>query len=1627
MRVELKRLVLYASVPALFLPLLSCDDQGPLADDQAMPPMGVVAEALGPSTVKLSWDRIQRGDVVSYQIERRVDLAGEFIMLAEVPVVTTGADIQSDNEFFDTGLDPETFYGYRVRTVLQLGRISDPSVVTGARTAPPPGIEVTTVTVAPNEASGDLDGYILRITGPDGLTEAIGSNDKRRFAPLTPGNYTVTLDDIREGCSIGAGSTRTVEVVETGLETIAEVNFQIDCQDPTRGQIRTEVVTEGDTLPQDYTVHITGTISDSSVPDDMRAVVDSASIPAVRPPGSSVEFKNLRPGSYDIELKGVDSEICSINRDALQADISVAELSSDTVRYVVTCIKGGGNGLPLVGRWTNANGGTVNAVKPGGKVFLELTAELGTESLETFQGQLAYNPDVISAVSATDLDSGATDVLTEFTGGLNTVGQVNLLTLSLTGPGTGTQGIARIEFDAVALGTTQPSVLVEVASASGIDVALSPQIPAIEVSEAGGNSAPTADAGGPYTAQPGTALALDGSASSDDGTIASYVWDFGDGSPADSSGAQVMHTYDSAGTYSLVLTVVDDAGLSDADTTSVSVVSTSGGGAPIVGTWKDSSGATVSMVNPGDTVTLEITFDASGQTPDSVLALQAWMTYPTDLLQRLGAGVELDLGASDKLAFYTGAPPPDPGGAFSILNFSQTGGGFGPQGIATLTFLTQGQGVASIAVDSALVSDNISDIPWSNGIADLGVGVAVSTLSANAGGPYSVAPGTALTLDGSASTGTIATYTWDFGDGSPVDSTSGAMPSHTYATEGTYTAALTVADSSGATATDSATVTVSQGGGGTFAWSNTWSDPAPSNGDAVTLAVSTAPGTDLRTAQGQVIWNSGVVQFDSAVGGPAFDFLFSATEQPTGTLSLLANGTTAQAAGATTPVATLHFTVVGCPGTSSATTTSGVQLKNGLLQPISLTGLAVVEDTLAVGGTSCGGAGNQAPIAVPGGPYVGTPGNTVFFDGSASSDPDGSIVDYAWDFGDGSTGAGVNPSHVYAQLGTYTVALTVRDDRGAVTTATAQVDILNTQVPTAQANGPYTGEVGTPISFTAAGSTDPDGSIVRFDWDFGDGSTGGGPAPQHTYTRVGEYRAWLTVTDDKGVTGRASAMVTVTDPGTFVWKNQWMPPGMPITQDGSLTAAAQVVEGQPGTAGPGEVVVLRISSKPGQSFLQVQGDIFWNPLVVRYDSVQPAPFADVFFQVTPGLVNRLPILAKAGAPTADTAETVIADVFFTVVGIEGDSTTTQTANLTMWDPDLNQINTTNLAIVEAPLGVQESGSQPPPPPPPPPGNQAPTASFTESCNGLTCAFDGSGSTDPDGSVASYAWNFGDGTVGTGATLSNTYAAAGTYTVSLTVTDDAGATGTTTRSVTVSAGGGGNQAPNSSYTFTCSNLDCSFDGSGSTDPDGSITGYAWDFGDGGSGTGSTATHTYGAAGTYTVTLTVTDDMGATDTSSQSVTVQAAAPSGNLIGQWVDAGGNAITSASVGQTVTLQICTTESAMNAFQGQLTFDASATANGAGSDLNSASSGVGACANAGGNDVMDQYTGAAAGATQVNILNFTISATQGSGIQGLAAVSFNLTAAGTVQPQMPVIDVATAFDGSNLVMTPTLPALTVN
>lgn len=177
------------------------------------------------------------------------------------------------------------------------------------------------------------------------------------------------------------------------------------------------------------------------------------------------------------------------------------------------------------------------------------------------------------------------------------------------------------------------------------------------------------------------------------------------------------------------------------------------------------------------------------------------------------------------------------------------------------------------------------------------------------------------------------------------------------------------------------------------------------------------------------------------------------------------------------------------------------------------------------------------------------------------------------------------------------------------------------------------------------------------------------------------------------------------------------------------------------------------------------------------------------------------------------------------------------------------------------------------------GNQPPVADFTFTTSGLLASFTDA-STD-DGTIVSYSWDFGDGNTSTGQNPDITYAASGTYTVTLDITDDEGATDSISKDVTVDDG---NVPPTASFTFVVNDLQVDFTDT-SSDSDGSITARNWDLGDGNTTTTQNPSHTYAAYGTYSVTLQVTDDMGAITSVTQDVNVV----DPNAGGAFIESGG------------------------------------------------------------------------------------------------------------------------------------------
>jgi PKD repeat protein len=185
-----------------------------------------------------------------------------------------------------------------------------------------------------------------------------------------------------------------------------------------------------------------------------------------------------------------------------------------------------------------------------------------------------------------------------------------------------------------------------------------------------------------------------------------------------------------------------------------------------------------------------------------------------------------------------------------------------------------------------------------------------------------------------------------------------------------------------------------------------------------------------------------------------------------------------------------------------------------------------------------------------------------------------------------------------------------------------------------------------------------------------------------------------------------------------------------------------------------------------------------------------------------------------------------------------------------------------------------------------PDNSDPVAAFTFTCDQLACTFT-DGSSDPDGAtdLESWAWDFGGEGTSADQSPTFTFSAEGAYDVTLTVTDAAGATNAVTQEVTVS--NTPNVAPTADFDFVCNAEVCTFTDA-STDTDGTIASYAWDFGDTETSTEENPEHTYAGVTELTnfdVTLTVTDDDGATGT--VTTTVAVAPPAGTVC---EDAGGD-----------------------------------------------------------------------------------------------------------------------------------------
>jgi PKD repeat protein len=1029
------------------------------------------------------------------------------------------------------------------------------------------------------------------------------------------------------------------------------------------------------------------------------------------------------------------------------------------------------------------------------------------------------------------------------------------------------------------------------------------------------NLPPTAQAsasqGFAYT---NTGITFSATGSSDsDGTLVKYLWYFGDGVVGD--GLNATHAYTDGSpspgkTYNVTLIVTDNDGgvgsttisvriynripfavAQDAFTQTVTPLSVSGSG---------------SYDQDGTVTTYRWTLHNGSVSWGNPLVV----SYPDDGRYQVTLTIWDDDGESDTTSVH-----------ITVLNQAPK-----VNLDVNRTLVNLGQSIKFDASNSYDVDGTITSFTWIFGDSTIGTGAVVDH-SYTQNGSYNVTlvavdddgattyktvrvivgntapiavaqaePGYVLTFDGiefnatasSDPDGNIAIYAWDFGDG---HSAMGAVVNHSYEDDGTYVVTLTVTDTGGSYGIGTVTVVVGNRG------------PVVGFVDLTVTTGETAHfnGTYCYDLDGYIssyVWDLGgglvytTANATHAWDSPgAFDVKLMITDDD----------------GATNET-TFNVTVLNRLPHALMTASP---LKTTLAKPVSFNGSdsydpdgevtnwtwsfgdgeqdygPVVEHTYSIYGTylatltvrdDSGGINsttvtitvrNQPPTAIINvTPLVALTGETIRFDGTNSSDPENQIADYYWSFGDGDSDTGPTVTHEYVDDGWYSVRLTVMDQDATSSFVEITVKVLNRAPKPSidvDASGVATLE---DIAFSGESCHDGDGSILWYRWDFGDGTVGYGRTIDHAYSDDGTYTVTLTITDDDGSEASASVEVAVANrpPMAFAGEDQETRTGIPIRFDGrgsydmDGTIALYHWEFGDGTSmdGPvvthsfptyGEfVVVLTVTDDDGATD---SGN-----LTVTVENVHPVAIISGTTRVLSGeevVLDASSSYDLDGDIDENRWDMGDGENYFGLI-VKHTYTRVGTYTVTLTVKDDGDLTSSIQVVIEV-LNRRPKASMSP--------------SMTVLPTGETVELDGRGSSDPDGTIDTYTWIFGDGAVAYGPTVNHIYEDDGVYMVVLTVTDDKGGTDSTSVFIQVE-----NRppmpaiaSPDESLTLVAVELSAE----GTIDPDGKISGFYWDFGDGAGDNGYNVTHVFDGTGTYTIRLTVMDDDGRTASTNVTISI------------------------------------------------------------------------------------------------------------------------------------------------------------
>ncbi|MBI1228398.1 MAG: PKD domain-containing protein [Bacteroidetes bacterium] len=925
----------------------------------------------------------------------------------------------------------------------------------------------------------------------------------------------------------------------------------------------------------------------------------------------------------------------------------------------------------------------------------------------------------------------------------------------------------------------------------------------------------------------------------------SWSWNFPGGNPTSSLQQFPTVTYNSPGSYTVSLTVTNPAG-GDNETkngfitvgssptavdftssvngntvTFTSSVTNPAGSGPIMYSWDFGDGGTSTLANPTHTYaaggSYGVTLTVTNSCGSAIKANAVTILVPPVA----GFSATNTSGCAPLTVSYTSTSS----GANSYA-WTFPGGTPGTSAAQnpTVVYNTAGTYNATLIVTNPAGSDTLTQTNF----------VTVNTTPV-AGFTHTV-NGTTATFTNTTTNAT--SYSWDFGDGG---TSTNANPTHTYATDGTYTVILSATNACG-TVSFTQTVTIETPPTAGFSANNT-TGCAPftvqfnnlSSANATTFAW-TFPGGSPSTSTAQ---NPTVTY--SAVG--TYTVTLTASNTAGSNTSTQTDYITVN----TTPVAGFNSSVNGTTATFTNTSSNATSYSwdfgdGGTSTNANPTHIYATDGVYSVvlsATNACGTVTSTQTVTIVTPPMANFSANTtsgcapltVQFNNTSSAN----ATTYAWSFpgGSPSTSSAQNPSVSYATPGTYDVTLIVSNSAGSDTTMFT--NYINAQGP------PTTGfTVATNVFVANFTNTTTNGT--SYSWDFGDGGSSTNANPSHTYAGDGVYTVVLTATGPCG-TSSATQQVTISSlpvagfsapetsgcaPFTVQFQDQsssnttawaWSFPGG--TPSSSTAQNPSVTYSTPGSYN----VSLTATNSLGMN----------TAMQTNYITVAQAPTAG-FTSTTNGLTATF-TNTSTGATSyswdfgdsqnssqANPSHTYAVDGTYTVV-----LTSTNACGMTT--------STQTVAVYTQPTANFD-------------------VNLTTGCSPLTVQFNNQSSANAE----TFSWSFPGGTPATSTAENPTvvYNTAGTYTVMLTVSNPAGQnTSTQTDLIVV------NTVPAAGFTFTINGTTATFDNMTTN-----ATGYSWDFGDGSAAnTETNPSHTYTTDGVYEVTLTATNECGSTEINGQ----------------------------------------------------------------------------------------------------------------------------------------------------------------